>query len=124
MPLTLTQFLLLVITIAVVIAVTFLVGLMVQLRKTARQGEETLIEIRELTRNLKLTDQKVNSKIEEFGELISASKKTAANLSEATWLLTSKIFRPYSKYWPILFPLLRLGWRRLKKKRKEAKNGK
>jgi len=97
---------------------------MVQLRKTARQGEETLIEIRELTKNLKLTDQKVNSKIDEFGELISASKKTAVNLSEATWFLTSKIFRPPSKYWPILFPLLRFGWRRLKKKRKEAKNGK
>jgi len=97
---------------------------MVQLRKTARQGEETLIEIRELTKNLKLTEQKVNSKIDEFGELISASKKTAVNLSEATWLVTSKIFRPTSKYWPILFPLLRFGWRRLKKKRKEAKNGK
>jgi hypothetical protein len=124
MPLTLTQFLLLVITIAVVIAITFLVSLMVQLRKTARQGEETLIEIRELTKNLKLTDQKVNSKIDEFGELISASKKTAVNLSEATWLVTSKIFKPTSKYWPILFPLLRFGWRRLKKKRKEAKNGK
>lgn len=124
MPLTLNQFLLLVITIAVVIAITFLVSLMVQLRKTARQGEETLIELRELTKNLKLTDQKVNSKIDEFGELISASKKTAVNLSEATWLVTSKIFRPTSKYWPILFPLLRFGWRRLKKKRKEAKNAK
>ena len=123
MPLTLTQFLLLIITLAVVVAVTFLVTLLVQLRKTFREGEETLIEIRELIKNLKETDQRVKTKIDDFGEMITASKKTVLSLSEITWFMTTKIIRPSSKYWPILFPLLRLGWRRLKK-RKEDKNGK
>jgi len=123
MPLTLGQFLLLIITIAVVVAVTFLVTLMVQFRRTAREAEGTLVEIRELVRNLKETDQKVKASIDDFGGIIQASKKTATNFSEITWFLTKRILRPSSKYWPILFPLLRFGWRRLKK-RKEAKNGK
>jgi predicted PurR-regulated permease PerM len=123
MPLTLTQFLLLVITLAVVVGVTFLVTLMIQLRRTLKEGEKTLAEIRELAKNLQDTNQKVQTKIDDFGEMITASKKTVIGLSEITWFLTTKIIRPSSKYWPLLFPLLRFGWRRLKK-RKEDKNGK
>jgi len=123
MPLTLTQFLLLIITLAAVVGVTFLVTLMIQLRRTLKEGEETLAEIRELAKNLQDTNQKVQAKIDDFGEMITASKKTVIGLSEVTWFLTTKILRPSSKYWPLLFPLLRFGWRRLKK-RKEDKNGK
>jgi len=123
MPLTLTQFLLLIITLAIVVGVTFLVTLLIQLRKTLKEGEETLVEIRELVKNLQDTNQKVQTKIDDFGEMITASKKTVIGLSEVTWFLTTKIIRPSSKYWPLLFPLLRFGWRRLKK-RKEDKNGK
>jgi predicted PurR-regulated permease PerM len=123
MPLTLTQFLLLIITLAVVVGVTFLVTLMIQLRRTLKEGEKTLAEIRELTENLQYTNQKVQTKIDDFGEMITASKKTVVGLSEITWFLTTRIIRPSSKYWPLLFPLLRFGWRRLKK-RKEDKNGK
>jgi hypothetical protein len=123
MPLTLTQFLLLVITLAVVVGVTFLVTLMIQLRRTLKEGEKTLAEIQELAKSLHDTNQKVQTKIDDFGEMITASKKTVIGLSEITWFLTTKIIRPSSKYWPLLFPLLRFGWRRLKK-RKEDKNGK
>ncbi len=121
MPLTLNQFLLLVITITVVIAVTFLVILFIQLRKTAREAEMTLIEVRALVDNLKETSLSLRAKIDDVGEIIEASKKTAISTSEIAWFLTTKILRPSSRYWPLLFPLIRLGWRQLKK-RKEEKN--
>jgi uncharacterized protein YoxC len=148
MPLTLNQFLLLIITIAVVIAVTFLVNLLRQLRKTAREAEKTLIEVkmlvgetRETSRILQSriedvgelvqvkmlvgetreTSRILQSRIEDVGELVQASKKTAVSVSEIAWFATTKILRPSSKYWPFLFPLMRLGWRQAKKF-KEEKN--
>jgi type II secretory pathway pseudopilin PulG len=121
MPLTLNQFLLLVITIAVVVAVTFLVNLMRQLRKTAQEAEETLVEIRMLASEARETSRSVQSKIEDVGELVLATKKTAVSVAEIAWFVTTKILRPSSKYWPFLFPLIRLGWRQAKK-RKEEKN--
>jgi len=122
MPLTLNQFLLLVITIAFVVAVTFLVNLLRQLRKTAREAEETLIEVKMLVGEARETSRSVQSKIEDVGELIQASKKTAVSISEIAWFVTTKILRPSSRYWPFLFPLIRLGWRQAKKF-KEEKNG-
>jgi len=125
MSLTLNQFLFLVITICIVVFVTFLVTLIVQLRKTAREGEETLVEIRDLVGNLKETGQKVNTKIDDLTPVLEATKKTVSSISDVSWFLTMKVIKPSSKYWPILFPLLRLGWRQMKKKRKkEDKNGK
>ena len=121
MQLTLNQFLFLVITIAVVVAVTFLVTLFVQLRKTAKEGEKTLVEIRSLARNLNETSQKALGKIDDVDETLQAVKKTAGRLSEITWFLTTRMIKPSSKYWPILFPLIRLGWRHWKK-RKEKNN--
>lgn len=121
MPLTLNQFLFLVVTIAVVVAVTFLVMLLRQLRKTAREAEETLAEMRILIGEARETSRSVQSKIEDVGELVQATKKTAISLSEIAWFVTMKILRPSSKYWPFLFPLIRLGWRRAKKF-KEEKN--
>lgn len=120
MALTLNQFLLLVITFAIVVAVTVFIILLVQLRRTAREGEETLRELRELVQNLKDTNLKVSAKIDDLGDIVEASKKTAKGLSEIAWFLSTKIIRPPSKYWPFIFPLIRLGWRKFrKKKRKE-----
>ena len=125
MSLTLSQFLFLVITICIVVFVTFLVTLIVQLRKTAREGEETLVEIRNLVGNLKETGQKVNTKIDDFTPVLETTKKTVSRISDVSWFLAMKVIKPSSKYWPILFPLLRLGWRQMKKKiKKEDKNGK
>jgi hypothetical protein len=121
MPLTLNQFLWLVITIAVVVAVTFLVSLLRQLRKTAQEAEKTMIEVKMLVGEARETSRSVQVKLEEVGELIHASKKTALNISEIAWFVTTKILRPRSKYWPFLFPLMRLGWRQAKKL-KEEKN--
>lgn len=121
MPLTLNQFLLLVITFFVVVAITFLISLFVQLRKTAKEGKETLNEIKLLASNLRETSQKVQTKIDDLDEVVDATRKTAVNLSEIAWFLTSKVIRPSSKYGPFLFPFLRMGWRKLRKS-KEAKN--
>ena len=121
MPLTLNQFLLLVITIAVVIAVTFLVNFLRQLRKTAREAEETLIEVKMLVGETREMSRILQSRIEDVGELVHASKKTVVSVSEIAWFVTIKILRPSSKYWPFLFPLIRLGWRQAKKF-KEEKN--
>jgi uncharacterized protein YoxC len=121
MLLTLNQFLLLVITIAVVVAVTFLVNLMRQLRKTAREAEKTLVEIRMLAGEARETSRILQSKIEDVDEMVKASKKIALSFSEIAWFMTAKILRPSSKYWPFLFPLIRLGWRQAKKF-KEEKN--
>ena len=123
MNLTLNQFLFLVITIAIVVAVTYLVLFLKQLRNTAREGEKTLVEINSLIRNLQGTSTSINSRIDDLGGVIEASKRTAVNLAEMAALITARIIRPSAKFWPVLYPLFRIGWRLLKS-RKEEKNGK
>jgi len=123
MPLTLNQFLFLVITLAVVIIAVYLVRLLAQLRRTAAEGEKTLAEMRVLARNLNELDLLVKEKVEDLGKTLEASKKAAVNLSEASFLITSKIVRPSSKYLPLVLPIARFVWRQLKK-RKEKQHGK
>jgi hypothetical protein len=122
MSLTLNQFLFLVITIAMVVAVTYLVMLIIQLKKTAKEGERTLFEINALVKRLQDTSEKINGKMDDVDEIVKATKKTAIGFAEASTFIVTKIIRPSSRYLPFLFPLMRLGWRVLKKK-KEAKNG-
>ena len=117
MELTLDQFLLLVITIAVVVAVTFLITLFLQLRRTAREGEKTLVEIRSLVKSLNQASQKAMDKIDDVDETLQTAKKAVVQLSEISWFLTSKFIKPSSKYWPFVFPLVRLGWRQWKKRK-------
>lgn len=121
MSLTLNQFLFLVITIAVVVAVTYLVMLLIQLKKTAKEGERTLFEINALAKRLQDTSEKINGKLNDVDEIVDATKKTAIGLAEASTFMVTKIIRPSSRYWPFLFPLMRLGLRVFKRK-KEAKN--
>ena len=110
-----------VITIAIVVAVTYLVLFLKQLRNTAIEGEKTLVEINSLVRSLQGTSQLINTRIDDLGGVIEASKQTVSNLAEMAAILTVRIIKPSAKYWPVLFPLLRTGWRLLKK-RKEEKN--
>lgn len=121
MPLTLNQFLFLVLTMAAVVAVTFLALFLNQLRKTARQGEKTLAEVRELAQELRVLEQKVNARVDDVGEIMESSKKVVAGVSEVLLFATTRIIRPASRYWPVLYPLLQLGWRHYKK-RKERKD--
>jgi len=123
MPLTLNQFLFLILTIAAVVAVTAFISFLLQLKKTAKEGEKALIEVQTLSKNLNEISQKVNEKIDGLGDVIDATKKMTAGLSEATWFLVTKVMRPGSKLLPFLFPIIRLGWRQLKKNKKEDKHG-
>ena len=122
MLLTFNQVLWLILTMAAVVAVTFLVLFLVQLRKTAREGERTLFEVRELVKDLRETEQKIDENIGQLAEIVQASKKTVASLSEITGFVTTKVIRPSSKIWPFVFPMLRMSWQ-LFKKRKEKRNG-
>lgn len=122
MSLTLNQFLLLVLTLAVVIAVAFLIMVLIQIRKTASEGEKTLLEFRELARNLGETQKIIREKVNDIAEIIDASKKTALQLTDATAFLTARVVKPSFKYLPLALPLLRFLWRQWKK-RKEEKHG-
>ena len=121
MLLTLNQVLLIVLTVAAVVVVVFLILFLVQMRRTAREGERTLAEVRELAVSLKEIERKVNARIDDVGELLASSKQTAAGLAQASLFLTTRVVSPASRYWPLLYPLLRIGWKQLKKmkKRKE-----
>jgi len=113
---------LLVLTIAAVIGITVLVLFLLQLRKTAREGEKTLAEFQTLARSLNDLSLKLNAKVDDLGEVVDAARKTAVGMSEAAWFVTTKVIRPGSRVWPLVFPLVRLGWRQLRKSKKEKKN--
>jgi predicted PurR-regulated permease PerM len=125
MPLTLNQFLFLVITIAIIVIATYLVIFLAQLRKTVKEGQDTLAEAKKLIRSVNETSQKVNSKIDDMTPMVEASKQIAVNISKIALFLATKVLKPSSKYWPLVFPILRSGWRQIKKrkKQKEDKNG-
>jgi ABC-type transporter Mla subunit MlaD len=123
MPLTLNQFLFLVLAFAAVVAATFLVIYLIQLRRTAAEGQRTLSEIRKLAENLNELSGVVKDKIEDLGQIMEASKRTVSHLSEASFILTARLLKPASRYWPFIYPLVRLLWKQ-RQKRKEKKNGK
>jgi len=122
MPLTLNQVLLIILTVAAVVAVVFLVRFLVQLRRTAREGEKTLARAQELMEGMKEIEAKLNASLDDIGQVLQASKKAATGLSQVAGFLSTRVVQPSLKFWPILFPLVRLGWLRLKK-RKEKKDG-
>ena len=122
MTLTLNQVLGIILTVAAVVAVTFLALFLNQLRRTAREGQKTLAKAQEMMDGLKEIEAKVNASLDNVGEVLAASKKAVTGLSEIMFFLTSKVIRPSARYWPFLFPLLRLGLQQMKK-RKEKKDG-
>ncbi|HCS47623.1 MAG TPA: hypothetical protein DIW61_04955 [Candidatus Aminicenantes bacterium] len=122
MPLSLNQFLLLVLTIAAVVVAVFLVRFLAQLRGAAEEGEKTMVGVRKLVENLNELDGMVKDRLVSLGELMEASKRTAVNLSEASFFLTSRVLRPSSKFWPVVFPLASFFWKQFRK-RKEKKHG-
>ncbi len=116
MPLTLNQVLLIILTVAAVVAVVFLVRFLVQLRRTAREGEKALAKAQELMDGMKEIEAKLNASLDDIGLVVQAAKKAATGLNQVTG------FRPSFKFWPLLLPIVRFGWLRLKK-RKEKKDG-
>ena len=122
MNLTLNQVLFLILTIAAVVVAVFLVRLLIQLRRTAGEGEKTLVEMKRLAENLNELDLVVKAKVEDLGELVKASKDTAVNLSQASMFLTTRVLKPVANYWPLVYPVMMFFWKRMKK-RKEKKDG-
>jgi hypothetical protein len=121
MTLTLNQVLSIVLTVAVVVAVTFLAMFLSQLRRTAREGEKTLIKAQETMDGLQAIEAKLNASLDNVGEVLATSKKAISGLSEISLFITSKVIRPSVKYWPFIFPLVRFGLQQMKK-RKEKKD--
>lgn len=119
MPLTLNQFLLLVLTLAGVIAVTFLVILFTQLRRTAKEGEKALHQIRGLIDNLNEATTKVQSKLDDTDAVLKATKKMVEAIAQATQAVSTKMLFPASKYWPLALPVLKFTWRHMKKRKKK-----
>jgi len=122
MTLTLYQVLGIILTVAAVVAVSFLTMFLIQLRRTAREAEATLVKAQEAMDSLKVIEAKIDANLDSVGQILATSKKAMIGLSEITFFLTSKVVRPSARYWPFLFPLLGFGLRRLKK-RKENKDG-
>ena len=122
MTLTLNQVLFIILTVAAVVAVTFLAMFLGQLRRTAREGEKTLIKAQETMDGLQAIEAKLNASLDNVGEVLATSKKAVSGLAEISFFISSKIVRPSVKYWPFLFPLVRFGLQQMKK-RKEKKDG-
>ncbi|MGA2361396.1 MAG: DUF948 domain-containing protein [Candidatus Aminicenantales bacterium] len=123
MQLSLSQILFLILTIAVVVAVIFLVRVLIQLRRTAREGEKTLAKAQELMDGFKEIEAKINASLDDVGQVLQTSKKAAAGISEIAGFVAGKVIRPSVKYLPLLFPLFRIGWLQLKKKKEKNHGG-
>ena len=81
MTLTLNQVLWIILTVAAVVAVIFLVQFLIQLRKTAREGEKTLIKAQEAMDELKVIEAKINVSLDNVGEVLATSKRAVAGIS-------------------------------------------
>lgn len=121
MLLTFNQVLYLILTVCAAVLVAFLVLFLIQLKKTAREAEKSFQELQVILHKLERIEDKLDRRLDDAGVIIESTKQTVSGLSELSLFLTTKVVRPASKFWPVLFPLLRFGWQ-LMKKRKEKKN--
>jgi hypothetical protein len=115
----LDQILLIVLTVAAVVAVVFLVRLFIQLHRTATEAEKTLVEVRVLTQHLSELDLEVKARVEELGDTFRVSRKAAVGLSEATMLVSSKLLPAPAKLLPFVLPVARFVLRQMKKKKEK-----
>lgn len=122
MPLTLNQFLLLVLTLVAVVVAVYLIRVLAKLGSVAEEAEKTMGEVRELVKNLNELNGVVKDRLVNIGEFMEASKRTAVNLSEASFFLTTRVLRPSSKFLPLMLPLASFFWKQFRK-RKEKKHG-
>lgn len=122
MLLTLNQVLAIILTVAAVVVATLLALFLVQVRRTAREGEKALAKAQEVMTEMKAIEVKLHDGLDDLGQVLATSKKAVSRLSEMTFFLSTKVIRPSAKFWPFLFPLLRFGWRQMKK-RKERHHG-
>ncbi|HPB59373.1 MAG TPA: DUF948 domain-containing protein [Candidatus Saccharicenans sp.] len=122
MLLTFNQTLFLILTVAAVVIAVFLILFLIQLRRTVREAEKSFQQLQVTLDKLKKIEDKLDQRLDETGKVIESARKTVSGLSELSLFLTTRVIRPASRYWPVLFPLVRFGWQMIKK-RKEKKNG-
>ena len=115
----LTNILLIVLTVAAVVAVVFLVRLSIQLQRTAEEAEKTLVEVRVLAGRLSELDLEVKARVEELGDTLRVSRKAAGGFSDAAMLVSSKLLPPQAKYLPFVVPVARFVLRQMKKKKEK-----
>jgi hypothetical protein len=104
-------------TAAAVVAVVFLVRLFIQLRTTVAEAEKTLVEARVLIKNLSELDLEVKSRVEELGSLLGTSREAGDSLSGMTMLATSKLLPAPARFLPLVLPLVRFAFRKIKKRK-------
>ncbi len=121
MLLTFNQVLYLLLTVAAVIVAVVLTMLLLQLRRTAREAEKSFQELQVVLHRFEKIEEKLELRLDEAGEIVNSTRKAVSGLGELSLFLTTNVVRPASRFWPVLFPLLRFGWQ-LMKKRKEKKN--
>ena len=119
MPLTLNQFLFLILTFAAVVVAVLLARFLAQLKRVAEEGERTMVEVRKLVENLNELNGLVKERVVQLGDFMEASKKTASHLSEATFLLTTRVLAPSSRYWRLLFPMAAFLWKKIRKRKEK-----
>ena len=118
----LTQILLIILTVAAVVAVVFLVRLFIQLRRTAAEAEKTLVEARALAKSLHELDLSVKARVEDVGETLKASRKAAVAISEVSTLVAAKIMPAPAKYLPYILPVARFVFQQMKKRKEKEKS--
>lgn len=123
MGLTLNQILFIILTITAVVVAVFLVRFLIQLRRTAQEGEHTLAKAQELMDGFKVIEAKINSSLDDVGQVLQTSKKAAAGLTDITGFLTTRFIRPSARFLPFLIPLVRIGWLQLKKRKEKNCGG-
>ncbi|MCP2520788.1 hypothetical protein NLD30_10160, partial [SCandidatus Aminicenantes bacterium Aminicenantia_JdfR_composite] len=72
--------------------------------------------------NFQETERLIKSRIEEVDDLIKTSKKTLTNISEIAFFISKKLLKPSTRYVSAILPLINLGWKLYKKRKKGGKN--
>ena len=122
MFLSFNQTLFLILTVVGVVVLVFLARFLVQLRRTAREGEKTLIEAQGLLADLRPLEKKLNARVDDVGQILDSSKKAAAGAAEITQFVAWRMLRPASIYWPLIYPLLRFGWKKYRKRKEKERD--
>ncbi len=121
MLLSFNQTLFLILTVVGVVGLVFLVRFLIQLTRTAREGEKALVEAQGLLADLRSLEKKLNSRVDDVGQLLDSSKKAVTGAAEIAQFVAGRVLRPASIYWPVIYPLLRFGWKKYRKRKERKK---
>ncbi len=122
MFLSFNQTLFLILTVVGVVVLVFLARFLIQLRRTAREGEKALIEAQGLLADLRTLEKKLNARVDDVGQILESSKKAVSGAGEIAQFVALRMLRPASTYWPIIYPVLRFGWKKYRKRKEKEKD--